>query len=397
MPRRAPRVRSRPLASLAAAALALSAAAAPAQARDGLELEAIYTADIAASASGGADGKVRYLDNLELSLDADLDKLMHWQGAALHVTVLNNMGARPNDTAGALEGFNNIEVSRAALRLFEAWAEQRIGNGSLRLGLYDLNSEFNATDSAALLISPPFGISSEFAASGPAGPSIFPSSALAARLRTEVAGGKGYAQVAVLNARAQTLGDPGGVDLGFADGLLIAGEIGGEIGAGETLRLSLGAWSYTRAFDALASTAPDGSPLRERPAGVYGMAEVRLAQHGPRAISAFLRGGLSRGRTQMFVNAQQAGLFVAPALIGRDDSALSIGVHRATSSPDFRAAQDAAGEPVWHSEQALEVTYLDAVLPHLTLQPDLQLIRLTGGPAPARTLVQATLRMQLSF
>lgn len=379
--------------ALAGLAAALVLIARPLQAREGLDLAVIYTADLAATASGGANGRVRYLDNLEVSLDADLARLASLDGAVLHFTLLNNMGARANDGVGSLQGVDNIEVGRAHLRLFEAWAEQSFGPASLRVGLYDLNSEFYATESAGLLLAPAFGIGSEFAASGPAGPSIFPSSALSARLRAGFGRAKGYAQVAVLNARAQTLGDPGGVDLSFDDGLLVAG----EVGIGTRLRGSLGAWTYTRSRDALSAVDGNGDPLQERPAGVYGMIEGQLAQGGKRAVTAFLRGGTARGRTQPFVNSLQTGLIVTPALLGRPDSAVSFGFQHATTSDDFRQAQLASGDPAWHREQGFELTYSDRLLPHLTLQPDLQVLRQSGEGLAAHTAVRTTLRLQVAF
>lgn len=383
--------------ALAGAAVWLALVPAPAQAREGLDLAVVYTADVGASASGGADGRVRYLDNLEVSLDADLAKLAHLDGAVLHFTLLNNMGARANDAAGSLQGVDNIEVGRSALRLFEAWAEQSFGPASLRVGLYDLNSEFYATESAGLLLAPSFGIGSEFATSGPAGPSIFPSSALSARLRAGFGRAKGYAQVAVLNARARTIGDPAGIDLSFDEGLLVAGEVGTGLGVESRLRVSLGAWTYTRSRDALSAVDANGDPLRERPAGIYGMVEAQLARGGKRAVTAFLRGGVARGRTQPFVNSMQTGLIVTPVLLGRPDSALSLGFQHAATSDDFRQAQLASGDPAWLREQGLELTYSDRLIPHLTLQPDVQVLRQSGEAVPAHTTVQTTLRMQVAF
>ena len=391
--------RGRPMLAGAALASALTFAlsGAPAKAREGLDLAVVYTADVGATASGGSDGRVRYLDNLEVSLDADLAKLAHVDGTVLHFTLLNNMGARANDAAGSLQGVNNIEVSRAAVHLFEAWAEKSFGPASLRIGLYDLNSEFYATESAGLLLAPAFGIGSEFAASGPAGPSIFPSSALSARLRTGFGHARGYAQLAVLNARAQTFGDPGGVDLTFDDGLLLAGEVGTGLDPEARLRISLGAWTYTRSREALSAVDGNGDPLRERPAGLYGAFEAQLAQGGNRAVTAFVRGGVARGRTQPFVNSLQTGLIVTPAFTSRPDSAVSLGFLHSATSHDFREAQLASGDPAWRHEQALELTYSDRLLPHLTLQPDLQLVRQTGDGVAANTAVQTTLRMQVAF
>ena len=214
------------------------------QAEEGapLTLEVIYTGDVIGGASGGLERGVRYLDNLFVTADGDLGRLAGWDGAVFQVDVLNNLGGRPNDLAGSLQGVDNIEVPQPRLKLYEAWIEQRFGDaGSLRVGLYDLNSEFYVNESAALLISPSFGIGSELAATGTNGPSIFPSTALAARLRWNF--DDLYAQAVVINAKAGTLGYAGGIDLSGREGVLFVGEGGWAEGNG---KIAAGAWQYSK-------------------------------------------------------------------------------------------------------------------------------------------------------
>src|SRR3546814_19744526 len=77
-----------------------------------------------------------------------------------------------------------------ALRLYEAWIDQKIGDAaSVRIGLYDLNSEFDALDTAGFFVSSPHGIGPDFAQSGRNGPSIFPAPSLAARVAISPAPG----------------------------------------------------------------------------------------------------------------------------------------------------------------------------------------------------------------
>lgn len=375
---------------LAAAGLSCPSAA---QAREGLDLAISYVADTAVTASGGADDRFRFLDNLELTADADLQALWQIDGTTIHAGLLRNAGAKANDSAASLEGVSNIEVARGAIRLFEAWAEKRLGQSSLRLGLYDLNSEFNATESAALLIAPPFGIGSELAATGSNGPSVFPSSALAIRLKAPLPAPGGYVQFAMVNARAQTLGDPGGIDLSFREGLLLVAEAGG----GDRLRGGIGLWSYTRGSEALASLDPDGNPIRDRSRGVYAMTEYNWARGGARSVTSFLRGGIARGKGSPFASSVQAGVLIIPAIIGRNASALSIGYHQAATSAEFRSAQRDAGEPVWRRERAIEATFSDSVTPFLTLQPDVQWIARSDENGATQGAVQMTLRVTLSF
>jgi len=75
-------------------------------------LSAEYTADLAGVASGGIERGVRYLDNIDVIAEADLDALIGWHGGKAHAALLNNMGGKPNDLAGSIQGINNIEVSQ---------------------------------------------------------------------------------------------------------------------------------------------------------------------------------------------------------------------------------------------------------------------------------------------
>ena len=149
-------------------------------------LEATYTADLIGPVAGDGPRRAVLLDNLDVVADLDLGRAMGWRGATLHGYLLSNQGGAPNDFAGTLQGVDNIEVGRQAVRLYELWVDAPVGEHlSILAGLYDLNSEFYATESAGLLIAPPFGIGSELASTGVNGPSIFPSTALALRVNLQ--------------------------------------------------------------------------------------------------------------------------------------------------------------------------------------------------------------------
>lgn len=359
-----------------------------------VELSAAYTSDIAATVSGGADHRARYLDALDLVADVDLDALAGWRGGMVHVDVLNTLGKVPNDSAGTLQGVNNIEVSSRRLRLFEAWIEQTLATGiTLRAGLYDLNSEFYANDAAGLLIGPAFGIGTEFAATGPNGPSIYPSTALAVRLRVEIAGG-GYAMGSIVNAHAGVPGDRGGIDWSFDDGMLVIAEAG-YAGRG---KIGVGAWRYSRRQDDVRRVDIAGDPLRRTAQGAYLLAEYPLRDaEQPQAVSIFGRIGISDGNTGDFRGGWQAGILVGEVITGRKDSQFSLGVSQAALSRGFRLNQIDAGIRSGKSETQIEATYADRLMPFLTIQPDIQLILNPGADRAARNAVVTTMRFILEI
>ena len=358
--------------------------------------EITYTADVAGTVKGGASHAGRALDNLDVIVDGDLDKLVGWRGATVHGYLLNNTGGAPNDLAGTLQGVDNIEVGRPRARLYELWVKQAFadGHGSVLAGLYDLNSEFYSTEASGLLLAPPFGIGSEFASTGPNGPSIFPSTALAVRAR--IGGGKGaYAQAAVLNAHAGTVGDPDGPKTSFDNGALMIA----EAGIGDSWRLAAGGWFYTKRQADLREVDVNGDPALSKARGGYLLAEYPFVDGGEtrRSVRGFARLGLSDGDTTPFRSGWQAGVLVERVFASRPDSAFSVGVEQGMLSSKQRANTLDSGVSPADAESSVEITYSDKVSARVALQPDLQVIRRAGGDQDAGTVVVLALRMTVSL
>ncbi|CAN5567536.1 carbohydrate porin [soil metagenome] len=358
--------------------------------------EVTYTADVTGAVKGGAARAGKVLDNLDVIVDGDLEKLVGWRGATLHAYLLNNSGGAPNDVAGTLQGVDNIEVGRARARLYELWLETRFagGKGSFLAGLYDLNSEFYSTEASGLLLAPPFGIGSEFASTGPNGPSIFPSTALAVRVQLEGDQGR-YVQAAVLNADAGTVGDPKGPSTRFDNGAILIA----ETGIGATWRLAAGGWFYTDRQPDLRDLDLRGDPAPSKAHGGYVLAEYPFVEGGEtgRSVRGFARIGVSDGDTTPFNSGWQAGVLVEKVFASRPDSAFSVGVEQGTLSSKQRANTLDAGLAPADAESSLEMTYSDKIAPRVTLQPDLQLIRRAGGDRDAENVVVIALRVTVSL
>ncbi|WP_344708343.1 carbohydrate porin [Sphingomonas humi] len=370
------------LCSPAAAGEALPVAVPAAPEPKALSLGASYVIDLsfASSSRGGA----RRLDRFDLTGEANLGRVGCGSCRAF-VRLLGNSGGKPNDGAGTLQGINNIEVPKDGLRLFEAWVERDIGRGSVRAGAYDLNSEFYATEGSALLLAPAFGIGSELAATGPNGPSIFPYSALAVRGEARL-GRTGLIRAAVVNAAAGTLTDRGGVDFSLRDGVLAIVE-GGSAGSGG--KLVAGLWSYSRR-QPVRDEATDG---RRRAMGAYLLGERKIGEW----TTAFVRAGVSDGRTSSFKGGWQAGVHRSPAWFGSKDSEVALGLSQAFLSGGERRSIAAGGERPAVSEAGVELSFRDRLFGPVTVQPSLQLVRHPGGLADAQPLLIGTVRFGWSL
>jgi porin len=158
----------------------------PALDAHGLDFELVYTGDVVSNVRGGVTPQTNYLDNIDLTLTCRLVELTGWDLGSFFLYGLSNHGGEPSAAVGDIQGVDNIEAPEGT-QLYEAWWQKTLlGNRlSALVGLYDVNSEFDVINSAAIFLNSSFGIGPEFSHSGRNGPSVFPATALAVRIKGE--------------------------------------------------------------------------------------------------------------------------------------------------------------------------------------------------------------------
>ena len=353
--------------------------------RPSWDIEAYYAGDLWQNLDGGIERGGAYLDSLDVIVTWDGERAVGVKGLSAQALVLWNNGGSINMKVGDSFGVSNIETVEA-LRLFEAWVQYapQHPERSLRLGLYDLNIEFDATDTGGVFLNSTFGMGIDFAQSGEAGPSAFPLTSLAVRGQWRF--DERWRVQGVLADGVP--GDPErpertSVKLSSDDGLLGVVEIEHNEGG---RRWVLGHWRYSARFDELAATLPDGSPRRSRGnEGSYAFVETPVA--GPlaagREASAVLRVGHADPRFNSFRDSLQLALAWQGGLLGREGEVFGVAVAHARHGEEARAAGASAGEPLRRDETVFEITWKFPVAPRLTLQPDLQYI-VHPGSVPGR-------------
>lgn len=343
-----------------------------------LLFQVTYTAELIGNAAGGLRRGARYLDNLDIVFEADLEKVAGWTGAQLHLYGLYNNGSSISDWVGDSHAVSNIETGVRAFRLYEAWIDQKFGERvSLRAGLYDLNSEFDALDASGLFVGSAHGIGTDFSQSGQNGPSIFPSTSLAARIQVEPA--KGWAvRAAVLDGVPGDPARPGRtvVRLSKDEGALLVGEVQAPLGEGG--KLLLGHWRYTARFD-----LTDGSGTATGNSGTYLRAELPLSAAPGRRLDGFARFGTASGRFNMFDFFISTGLKFTGWIPGRDEDEFGIALAAGFTAEPWRTATGASA-----AEIAIEATWRTQLSPWLAVQPHAQYIRRpSADPSVADALV----------
>lgn len=300
-----------------------------------LLLEATYTGEVMANAAGGVRRGARYLDNLDLVLEADMGALVGWRGAELHLYGLYNNGNSISELAGDAFAVSNIETGVSAFRLYEAWIDQKIGSSfSVKAGLYDLNSEFDSLEASGLFVGSAHGIGADISQTGLNGPSIFPSTSLAVRLEKSFASGVKL-RAAILDAVPGDPDRPGrtAVDLNADEGALAIGELEVPVGGG---RLLLGHWRYTADFETF-----DGGDAK-RNAGTYVRGEAELAHAGDTRLDGFFRLGKAAGRFNMFDVFASAGVKLTGVAADDGEDELGLAVAHGWTSDGYRETTGAA-------------------------------------------------------
>jgi porin len=421
---------------LATVLLGLAAGALPAQQRGGVRwggsspapgayLGLGYAADAFMPVRGGLSGNSVAMDNLDLVLLLNLDALLGLQQTSLQVHVQSNRGGSVSSEVGDLQGISNLEAP-SEWRLYEAWIEHQIVPSRLSIlaGVYDINAEFDVIPAAGDFLNGSFGFGPEYSLSGDAGPSTYPTTGLAGRVKVQPTPSL-YGLLGVSNANPDRRGR-GLSSLGEWEGALLSFEAGYtrlqaavqptpgrsfqaerrggargvgrsvqrrqrmRIGRGRTIeelgtKVAIGGWAYSRRFQAWNPAEPDG-----RSWGLYALGEqmLRRNRNGTGGLSGFVRGGTAAdavNRLDLFLG---GGFAYRGAWPGRPDDVAALGIAHAQNGTPFLRGQMEAGIPMERGETVLELTYRAQVGRFFVVQPDLQWVMNPGmDPGVADALV----------
>jgi porin len=383
-----------------------------------VDASATYDGEAVSDLSGGAKRGSTCHGSLQGQAGFDFDRLFGWANTTGFLYGMLLHGGQPDDFVGGAQGVSSITGPRGA-RLDEAWLQRAFMDNRLSLlgGRYDLNAEFYRLHSAALFLNSSFGIGPEFSQSGPAGPSVFPSTSLAARVQYK-ATPEWILRAALLDAtpynRAATYATTRN-----GNGVLLVSEAaylerpGNAEPRNRRLRTgrfsaltpyadkyAIGLWRYTATFDDLSATAPGGEPVQHRGSdGAYVLVDRLLtrspAPSGPQ-MSAFLQLGVGDARVNRFGSYVGAGL-VASGLFPGPQNEVGIAAAWARNGSHYMGQQAQLGTPAQRSEMLIELTYLTQISKSLAVQPDLQYSVHPNTDPAIRNALAFLLRFEVTF
>jgi porin len=365
---------------------------------DALSMSATYTGEAWRQMSGGLDTGTVYLDNLDLTMDVDAARAFGWRGVEMFAYALYNNGHGLCDRlAGSMQCVSNIEENRAA-RMFELWGDwsSESKRESLRLGLYDVNSEFDSIEAAQIFINPSQGIGPDLSQSGLNGPSIFPVTSLGLR------GKKTWSSIEVKAAVLDAVpGDPDHPDrttirLSAKEGALVVAEVDRPAKSADNWRFAAGYWRYTSSFDRFADQATSETK-QHTSSGAYAIVEspAFYSAGSDEGMKVYARIGWADPSVNAIQNYWGGGL-VYHTEINKLERSVGLAAGIAQLGRPYRTAALMADTETRKREYCYELTARWGLSNRWVLQPDLQFIDHPGMDASLRAGWIAGLRVEVS-
>jgi porin len=359
------------------------------------EVGVSYTADIFSNVAGGNETGIKYLDNIDVDLKIDFGKITSGlEGTSVYMYGMGNQGGSISGLAGDVQGLSNIE-SENSWRIYEFWGQQKFLSlkSSILVGLYDVNSEFNALNSSALFINSSHGIDPTIALTGVLGPSIFPYTSLGARLKVNPAKGL-IIQGAILDGVPSDPGNTRGtkVFLRQRDGLFMIGEIGYHSegasldarnrrarlqtilapGIESNNNFAVGGWYYTKERAEFENPASNSNEY-----GVYALGEYQIfsgEQNQIQSLRVFARVGLANPQVNFLGQFFGAGIVAGGVFPNRPNDRSGLAIAHAAASSDFINTRFISGSRPEKAETNVELTHQFMLSDRIQIQGNMQYI-----------------------
>jgi porin len=378
----------------------------------GVQFQLNYIGEVLGNVSGGERTGAIAEQQFNLIIDADLEKMFGWQGAAVHANGywIAGTGGLSRDYIGNLLTASGIEAL-PSVRLYEAWFEQKLAGGkiAIRAGQLGADTEFLVSKYAGLFVNSTFGWPEVTAADLPSGGPAYPLATPAVRLKLTPSD-----QFAVLlglfdgnpagpcSVNPQIC-DPNGVNFRLQDPPLFIGEgqysYSLNMATGLDGTVKLGGWEHFGEFNGLlfdtagvplAGPASNGMPQQfSGDDGIYGVIDQMIyhpANSDPgNGIGVFARISGSPPDRNLIDFYADGGINFTGMIPGRPSDSFGAAAAYAHISHDQSLdeqefdADSGVPAPVQNYEAALELTYDYQVIPGFTIQPDLQYVIHPGG------------------
>jgi porin len=334
-----------------------------------------YTGEEGFNTIGGMHDGATYMNQILGQLHVDTDKAFGWTGGSFVLEAFYaNADSLDSQYVGAAQDPSLIDTSGAAeFRLYQAYYKQDIGNTNVLVGIYDLETEFGITRPMDVFFNGAYAWTTTLDQSGVNGPSTYPSTSLAIRIREKFSD-QWSVQAAVLDgvpdsAKYQAIN---AVNINATAGALLIEEV--DYTPTRATKIMAGYWDYTGKFTELNQTGTMGLQRQVfgSAGGYIGGATRLYSQTARRGLDGFVNIGFGNASTQQIDRSLNIGFTYTGLLDARPFDRLGFAVGIARAGNAYKEMQIASGSGVETYETNFELTYRAPINRWLTIQPDVQ-------------------------
>ena len=359
----------------------------------GYTLQAVYKSEFWKVSHENLPHKFAYVDNVDLILTMNLEKIFNWNGASFVCYVLGNNGQNPLiHSEYSIHGLTNIAAPRA-WKIYNIFLEQQFFDEKLSIlfGTYDYNSEFDVKETASIFINPNHGIGTDISQTGENGPSIFPTASLGLRLKT-IPFENTYIQAVILDGVPGDPDNPKGthIILNRKDGFFCGVETGyaNDYESDDSyFKIATGLWYYTGDMDYVFTHITNY--------GAYVILEKNIYQEKDKrqGLSAYARFGFADRKVNEIDYTISGGLLYTGLFPSQNKDKLGI----AFTSGHITKENSLFYNENKKNEYNIELTYSYLFTPAIFIQPDFQYIINSAHLTNRDNLAAFGLRIILNF
>lgn len=113
----------------------------------GIETKITFTAELAANIQGGYRSRAPTAKQFAFITDFDLQKLMNWRNARIHIAISKRSGMQLEKDVGVttLQQVQELYGRGSVWRMAEGWFEEDFGKFTIRVGRLSIGNEFDTT------------------------------------------------------------------------------------------------------------------------------------------------------------------------------------------------------------------------------------------------------------
>lgn len=377
----------------------------------GVTLRAHHIAESAANPVGGLKQGAAYTEQVDAGADFDLEKLIGWPKAKLHVTFTQRAGqSLAANTIGSYISVQEIYGAGQNVRLAQLSYEQLLLEDRLQIKLGWLHASDDFATSPIYCYFQNNGFCGQIAIVVNSGFTIYPTGSWGGMAKVSLAHDV-YFQTGVYEVNPTLAAPANGFKLGLsgASGVIMPAQIGWQPRLGTNgLKGHYRLGGYYDTSDVPYLGSPVGGPqaLARGRWGFYGQADQMIYRTAPgtdRGLTAFAVLAYAAPDTAMLEYIAQLGFLQRGTFAEREDDTIGLAISYSRISSTQVAAQNAANAvspgsvAVQSSETTIELNYRAQLTPWFSLMPNLQYVIRPNGVTTIPSALVLGLQVRLTF